>query len=196
MYPVIKNARTLELPIDMQLYLFDTMVLPVATYGCEVWGYKSLDVIEKIRLKFLKYLLRNRLTHFSYLRVKSSTPSCMVYWEPRRFPFSIHIKTRYRLISSGNPDKLSVKMYNMLYDCYTHKRYVSDWLSWLSSFSEIGLLINIGFGYIWYSQVIIGPTHQLSEYSNQMSSLRYLGHSTEWWVMTFVHDQCHVCITR
>jgi hypothetical protein len=36
MYSILKKCRNLNLPVDIQLELFDTMVLPVAMYGCEV----------------------------------------------------------------------------------------------------------------------------------------------------------------
>ena len=37
-YSVISKGRSLGLPIDIQVDLFDKMVLPVLTYSCEVWG--------------------------------------------------------------------------------------------------------------------------------------------------------------
>lgn len=52
---------------DIQLDLFDKVVLPVLLYSCKIWGYENIDVIERVHLRFLKHIL------------KSSTPSFMVY---------------------------------------------------------------------------------------------------------------------
>ncbi|XP_071123898.1 uncharacterized protein [Mytilus edulis] len=41
MFIVLRKARKLNLPIDMQLELFDTMVVPILLYGAEVWGFEN-----------------------------------------------------------------------------------------------------------------------------------------------------------
>jgi hypothetical protein len=46
MYSILKKCRNLNLPVDIQLELFDTMVLPVVIYGCEVWGFKKNNILE------------------------------------------------------------------------------------------------------------------------------------------------------
>ena len=33
------------------------MGLPVMLYGCEIWGHENLNIIEKLYLKSLKYIL-------------------------------------------------------------------------------------------------------------------------------------------
>ena len=45
MFNLIKRARTLELPIDLQIELFDKMVKPVLSYGCEIWGLGMLRIL-------------------------------------------------------------------------------------------------------------------------------------------------------
>ena len=52
---MIAKGRKFSLPIDLQLELFDAMVLLIITYGCEIWGYKVLKVIEIVHLTFLKH---------------------------------------------------------------------------------------------------------------------------------------------
>ena len=43
--------------VECQFDLFDKVVVPVLIYGSEVWGFENLDLIERFRLKFLKYVL-------------------------------------------------------------------------------------------------------------------------------------------
>ena len=57
MYAVLKKGRCLNLSITDQLHLFDKIVVPVLLYGCEIWGFGNLDIIERIHLKFCKMLL-------------------------------------------------------------------------------------------------------------------------------------------
>ena len=53
MFSVMKKARKLSLPVDMQLHLFDTMISPILMYGSEVWGIENIDIIDRFKLKFL-----------------------------------------------------------------------------------------------------------------------------------------------
>jgi hypothetical protein len=39
MYFLIKKARDLLMPIDLQIELFIKTVHPILLYGCEIWGY-------------------------------------------------------------------------------------------------------------------------------------------------------------
>ena len=84
MYGIIKKIREFNLPLECQLDLFDKVVVPVLLYGSEVWGFEKLDLIERLHLKFLKYVLN----------LKSSTPDYMVYGETGRFPLYISIHCR------------------------------------------------------------------------------------------------------
>ena len=44
-------------PIPIALKLFDVMILPVLSYGCEVWGQAVNPELEAIGIHFLKYIL-------------------------------------------------------------------------------------------------------------------------------------------
>ena len=57
MYGIIKKSRELNLSVDCQIDMFDKMVTPILLYGCEIWGFENLDIIEKIHLKFCKIVL-------------------------------------------------------------------------------------------------------------------------------------------
>ena len=79
-----KNIRLKQLPIDVQLQLFDSVVLPELLYGCEIWGFENLAIIEKVHIQFLKYTLH----------LKNSTPLCMIYGELGRLPIECEIKKK------------------------------------------------------------------------------------------------------
>ena len=112
-FALLRRNRQLDVPLDIQLELFDSLVSPILTYGCEVWGFENTNLIETIHLKYLKYSLS----------LKMSTPTCMALGETGRFPVSIHIITRVvsfwsRIIRTTNTNKLSSSMSNIMYAHY------------------------------------------------------------------------------
>ncbi len=84
MFALLRHCRKLDLPIDICLELFDRMVVPILTYGCEVWGYEDLGLLERLHLKFCKILLK----------LSKYTASCMLYNELGRFPMETLVKSR------------------------------------------------------------------------------------------------------
>ena len=74
MFSLISKARKLNLPIDIQLELFDQLVRPILLYGCEVWAFGDISYVEKFYLKFCIQLLR----------LRTSTANCMIYGELRK----------------------------------------------------------------------------------------------------------------
>ena len=65
LFALLKKSKAVGLPFDIQIDLFDKTVKPILLYGAELWGYGSWDSLERIHLKFLKYLFN----------LKRSTPS-------------------------------------------------------------------------------------------------------------------------
>ena len=47
LFSLIRKARKLFLPLDIQLHLFDSMITPILLYGTEVWGCENVDIIDK-----------------------------------------------------------------------------------------------------------------------------------------------------
>ena len=66
-------------PIE-SIQLFDTFVSSVLNYGGQIWGLNKSKAIERIHLKFLKGMLR----------VKITTINAGVYGELGRYPIYIN----------------------------------------------------------------------------------------------------------
>ena len=45
MFSLLRKCKQLQLPIDIQLQLFDVLVKPVVLYGCEVWAHEGTEVV-------------------------------------------------------------------------------------------------------------------------------------------------------
>ena len=45
MYALLREIRLLHLPLDIQIYLFQKLVIPVLLYGCELYGYENIEII-------------------------------------------------------------------------------------------------------------------------------------------------------
>ncbi len=54
MYALIGKCRKLGFPIDLQLELFDRMIVPIMVYGCEVWGPENYIETENYILNVCK----------------------------------------------------------------------------------------------------------------------------------------------
>ena len=94
--------------MDIQLELFDYLVFPILVYGCEIWGYENITILDKLHLKFLKCILC----------IKQSTPICMVLGETGRSRLSIAIKTRmiyfWCKLMTNDAKRFSATVYSLL----------------------------------------------------------------------------------
>ena len=142
MFALLKKGNLLKLPPDIMIDLFDKTVLPILTYGCEVWGFENDKIIQSLQLKFYKIVLK----------LKQSTPTLMVFGETAKFPVSISIKCRilsfwYKLISPQNKDKISSLVYSLLHRMYQNGLHKSKFLDFIKS-----ILIDIGLPSLWSNQ--------------------------------------------
>lgn len=69
MFSLLGKCRSLNLPINIALDLFDKLLTPVILYACEVWGFEKIERREKLHLGFLK----------SILKVKTSTVPVVIW---------------------------------------------------------------------------------------------------------------------
>ena len=141
LFALLKTSREKNLPTDILLDLYQKMVVPVMLYGCEIWGHEKLDILEKIHLKSLKYILH----------LNRSTMTAQVFGESGFFP--IYIDVKVRMISFWadlvNPsfDKLSNKVYGLCYNLFCSGEYKQPWLADIKE-----TLVNAGLECVWNTQ--------------------------------------------
>ena len=142
MFALLKKCKILNLPLDIILDLFDKTIIPILTYGSEVWGVENFDILQKVQLKFYKLVLKLRV----------STPNLMVFGETGHFPIWVFVKVRmlsfwFKLISEQNKNKLSSIVYKLLYRLYCNGTHESSYIKCIRSY-----LIEVGLPNIWFSQ--------------------------------------------
>ena len=135
------KIRNVNIPIDLQLKLFDCLITPILLYSSEIWSYENIKVIER----FLKQILN----------VRSTTPSYMVYGETGRYPLIIYAKIKClcywsKVLSNGN-SKLSGIMYQIMYNCQRNENVQFKWINDIKN-----ILDDSGFSYLWNSQISPG----------------------------------------
>ena len=156
MFEILKKGRSLFLNIDTQLKLFDSVVVPILLYGCEIWGYSNLNLIEKLHLKFCKLILK----------LRKSTCSNMVYGELGRIPLNYVINIRmacfWNRIAQNENGKLSSIIYKVMLYKYKNNLIKSDWIKHTES-----IFNRLGLGYIWLEQGADANGHWLKNVLSQ-----------------------------
>jgi len=150
MFCIIEKGRRLSLPIDVMFKLFDTCVSPILMYGCEVWGYENVDILESLHSLFCKVLMK--VTKYSH--------NLPVFAELGRYSMLIQVKRRmlnfWARIISGKQMKLSFVMYQITRNLYMKGRHDSPWLLFVKK-----TLDECGLTYVWMQQAVL-PTKAFS----------------------------------
>ena len=121
--------------------LFDKMIVPILSYGCEVWGFHKGDAVEKVHREFLKHVLK----------VKSTTVNEFVYGEFGRRPlinlrYCRIVKYWFKILKSS-ATRLTRRVY------LAQKRVIDvseNKVNWVSLLKD--MLLSFGFGEAWYNQ--------------------------------------------
>ena len=118
-----------------KLKLFETMVVPILTYGAEVWGVYNYKEVDKLYVKFCKYILG----------VKQQTPNMAVFGELGRYPPSLickekSIKFWTKIMSNRN---------SPLYSMYTDQITSINGNCWASRINSI--IDHLGFTNLLHS---------------------------------------------
>ena len=91
-------------------------------YGAEVWGSEKCDILERLQLRFLKYVLS----------VNKFTSSMMVYGELGATPLDVDIKSRmltfWARLCSGDKHNISNTIYSLLYTLVKKDLFKSEWI--------------------------------------------------------------------
>ena len=134
MYSLMIKSKKLRLPIDIQLDLFNRLVVPILLYGSEVWGYENLTQIEGLHNQYCKQLLR----------LRKNTMNHMALGELGRLELSRLVKERminywYRSIT-GKEIKLSTIVCNILKLLNDQDIYSSPWIKFIhTTLNELGM---------------------------------------------------------
>ena len=138
MFAILQKAKAMNLPLDLQLKLFDETVAPILLYGSEVWGYEEPTLIDSVQTKYIKYLLKLRKT----------TPTCMVLGETGRYPLHVEMKCRmihfWAKLITDDSNKISSTLYKIILQLHLENKMHSKWLSHIEQ-----LLNEAGMTNIW-----------------------------------------------
>ena len=100
--------------------LFDTLVKPILLYGSEIWAHEGTELLEKLNLRFCKYILL----------VNTTTYSDMVYVEIGEYPIRPNKIMFWANISQDTEKpKISNFMYKLSYKLNKDNMYKSPWLN-------------------------------------------------------------------
>jgi len=128
-----------SLDIKTKLLLFDSKVAPIIRYGSEIWGVYDFKEVDKLHVKFCKYILG----------VRPQTSTVAVLGELGRFPLSVICKERalkYWCKIMKNSESLPSKIFQeQIHDVSFNSLNLKN--SWGKAVNN--LLDNLGYGYLW-----------------------------------------------
>ena len=155
--------------------LFDTSIVPILLYGCEVWGFEDPEMIEVYHRSFLRKLLG----------VHRTAPNCMIYGETGRYPLKFQIKRRmirFWLHTCKQSSKLSNAF------CLTQERLGN--LKWYSSIKET--LIEAGIPVVYMYPDMAIPTDVINYLRHVHVNLA----AQEWQISMDNNSLCQVYKTH
>lgn len=144
-----------RMPYNIYWHLFDKMVLPILTYGAEVWGYSTHACIENVQNNFCKFVLN----------VPINAPNVAARGECGRVTVKVHcilklIKYWCKLLQMED-SRLPRACYSMLYNLDRNGRK-----TWASHVKHI--LFKLGFGIVWISQEVGNITLFINEVNQRL----------------------------
>ena len=134
MFAIITRTKTEGLSISCQIHLFKTIVLPILLYGCEIWGYEDLGILEKVQIDFCRYILK----------LNKATQKNILLYETGLLPIRILVTSRivkyWVKIMTGKTTKYVRKVTECLHNYYLNTEHKSNWIHFVNkTLSENGM---------------------------------------------------------
>ena len=143
MHLLLKRIRTLNIPLDLQLKLFDHTIVPILLYGSEVWDFENTGLIEKLHNDFLHKI--------TYLR--KSTPIYILQAELGRYTLNNNIKLRmlnfWASLINGKQNKISYLLYKIMLKDTETGLYQHKWINFIRD-----ILTSVGKYNLWLTQSV------------------------------------------
>ena len=160
MHVLLKQICNLDIPIDLQLYLLDNVILPIALYGCEIWGFENIQLIENLHNDFIRQIIN----------LRKSTPIYMLHAELGRHPIQINIKSRmigfWLLIVNGKESKLSKSLYSIMLKEHEKGSYNFKWIRCIND-----MHVAVGRPDIFKNEPVNNPNSMKMDISRKLSDL-------------------------
>ena len=118
---LFKRIRNLDIPIDLQLYLFDHVILPIALYGCEIWGFENSQIIENLHNDFLRQIINEKKYPYIYVTCRIGMTSNTNNIKSRMIGFWLSIV-------NGKESKLSKLLYSIMLREHEKGSYNFKWI--------------------------------------------------------------------
>lgn len=167
MFSLTASYKRNELDLTTQLDVFDKTILPILTYGCEIWGHSNVEPIEVFYRKFLKRTLGLRKT----------APNCMVYGETGRKNIALIVKQRmitFWMRLEKSERKLSGMLHITRKTTTESTQNRSCWHSFMKN-----LVGSLGIYYLW----------NLAKYANESEVKNYVkGVLSDWWLQNWRNE--------
>ena len=166
MFAILNKRYKMNLPIDIQLELFDKVIEPTLLYGCEVWGACNFERIEIFHRNFLRRCLK----------LGKSTSICMLYGETGRRHLKCTIEKRminyWLKILAQKDNKITKLLYNYILNMHDNKIQTTAWLDGIKS-----ILDRCGRSDIWLNSREITATTIIGNQISQKINDMWL----QWW---------------
>jgi hypothetical protein len=176
MYSLLGKARKLNLPLDIVSHLFDTCIIPILLYGCEVWGYCNINKLEAVQRMFYKQVLK----------LNTGTASCIVLGEVGRTNLETIVNQRmlnyWARLQTADQSKIAKITYNLLRQSHLTQKLRSKWIEKVER-----LLNTMGFGETWISEEI---QHSTSNFSNKVKTRLTDMYRQNWHSETYDSGHC------